>query len=106
MKYGFDTANLTVLNLEQLRQLPGPVDVVVVEEGEGIDDAALAIDGNETPVADARDNAAERVLELLLAVGLRRRDAVLEAFAVGGKGVIALAVVARETGEVIVGSLD
>src|SRR5688572_11525105 len=106
MEDGFDAANLAVLNLEQLRQLPRPVDVVVVEEGEGIDDAALAIDGDEPSVADTRDDAAEGVLELLFTVGLRRRDAVLETLAVGGERVVALAVVAGEAGEVVVGGFD
>src|SRR5262245_55859021 len=101
-----DTANLTVLDLEQLPELPRPVDLLVIEEREGEHDPALAIDGHEAAIADPRHHASQRVLELRLAVPLCRRDAVLEALAVVGERVIALAVVASETGEVVVRGLD
>src|SRR5687767_9712328 len=106
MEDRFDAANQAVLDLEEFGELPGPVDLLVVEERKREDDAPLAIDGDESPVADARDDAAQRLLELLLAVPLRHGDAILEAITVIGERVIALPVVAGETGEVMVGGLD
>src|SRR5690606_24905810 len=63
----FDTADLVVLDLEQLAQLPGPVDRTVVEEGEREHDSALAVHGDEAAVADAGHRADQRGLELLRA---------------------------------------
>src|SRR6185437_5856427 len=61
----FDAADLAVLDLEELSELPGPVDVLMVEEGKGEDNAVLAIDRHEPPVAHARDDVFQRHLELL-----------------------------------------
>ncbi len=55
-----DAADLAVLDLEQLAELPGPVDVVVVEEREGEHDAALAVHRHEAAVTDARHDALQR----------------------------------------------
>ena len=55
MEDRLDTANLAVFNLEELAELPRPVDLFVIEEREGEDDPAFAIDGHETPVANPRD---------------------------------------------------
>src|SRR6478736_3859721 len=62
-----DPADLVALDLEQLAELPGPVDRPVVEGGEGEDDPALAVDRDEAAVADAGDDTLEGGLELLLA---------------------------------------
>src|SRR5690606_33779104 len=78
-----DAADLLALDLEQLAQLPGPVDRPVIDEGEGEDDAPLAVHGHEAAVADAGDGADQRLLQLLLAAlhrlaaqadGARRAD--------------------------------
>src|SRR5690606_28034800 len=62
-----DAADLIVLDLEQLAELPGPVDRPVVEEREREHDPPLAIHGDEAAVADARHCADQRGFELLLA---------------------------------------
>src|SRR4029079_9102178 len=63
----FDPPDLALFDLEELAKLPGPVDPVMVEEGEGEDDASLAIHRDAPPVADARHDPLQRHLELPLA---------------------------------------
>src|SRR5690606_29184204 len=67
MEDGFDPADLPVLDLEQLGELPCPVDPVVIEERDREHDPLLAIDRDESPVADPRHDASDARLELLLA---------------------------------------
>src|SRR5690606_34793334 len=119
VEHGLDPADLAVLDLEDLGELPGPVQPVVVEEAEREDVAALAVDGDEAAIANPRDDAPKRLLELLLAAhdarlaGLligsrhvRRLDAVLVTLAVVGERIVALAVVALQAVEVVVGRDD
>src|SRR5690606_29243328 len=108
VEHRLDPANQPVLDLEELGQLPRPVDPMMIEEREREDDASLAIHGDETPVADSRDDVEQRtVLELLLASEVaRHEDAVLVADAVVRERVVALAVVARQPSEVVVRDLD
>src|SRR5690606_11283209 len=113
-----DPADLVVLDLEQLAELPGPVDRPVVEEGEREDHAALPVHRDEAAVANGRDDTEQRGLELLAAaepgperadrrtLGRGGDDAVLVAQAVIGEGVVALAVVALDRLEVGVGDRD
>src|SRR6187402_530864 len=101
-----DPADLVALDLEQLTQLPGPVDVAVVEEGEREHDPALAVDRDAAAVADPGHRTDQRCLELLRTAlrlpsshALRARrpcgdHAVLEAQAVFGERVVVLAGVA------------
>src|SRR5690606_14374506 len=101
MEDGFDSANLAVLDPEQLGELPGPVDPVMVEEGEGEHDPLFSIDRDEPAIADPRHDASDARFELLLAgdAGAAARqhvDAVLEPHAIVGKRVIPLAVVVLE----------
>src|SRR6187402_3489427 len=110
-----DPADLVALDLEQLAQLPGPVDVAVVEGGEREHDPALTVDRDEAAVADARYHVPQRRLVLALAGHHRiaahadrarrpRADhAVLVPQAVVGERVVALAVVALHPLEVLIG---
>src|SRR5690242_14000099 len=41
VEHGFDAAYLAVFDLEELAELPGPVDLLVIEEAEREHDAAL-----------------------------------------------------------------
>src|ERR1700733_4141600 len=102
LEHGLDATDLALLNLEQLAQLPRPVDVVMIEEGEREDDAALAVHGDKAAVANAAHDALQALLELLLAahaigrrgiLGADRDHAVLMAQTVVGERVIALAVI-------------
>ncbi len=65
MEDRLDATDLPLLDPEQLRQLPGPVDAVVVEEPEREHDAAFTIHGHEAAVAHAIDDALQAFLELL-----------------------------------------
>jgi hypothetical protein len=69
MEERFDPANHAVLDLEQLGDLPGPVDLFVIEEAEGEHDAPLAVDGDEPAIPNPRHDALQRVLESLLFSG-------------------------------------
>src|SRR5690606_8509968 len=108
VEHGLDAADLPVLDLEQLRELPRPIDLMVVEEPEREHDPPLAVDRDEAPIAYPRHDIEQRaVLELLLAREVARdEDAVLVADAVVRERVVALAVVTREPGEVVVRVLD
>jgi hypothetical protein len=53
MKDGLDPADLALLDLEQVGELPSPIDVLVIEEREREHDAALAVDGHETAIANS-----------------------------------------------------
>src|SRR5262245_35603098 len=111
MEDGLDTPDLALLDPEQLGDLPGPVDAVVIEEAEGEHDAAFAVHGHEAPVAHAIDDALEALLELLLAGGAgaaagQHIHRVLEAHAVLRERVVPLAVIVLEAGEVIVRGFD
>src|SRR5262245_46783342 len=83
--------NQAVLDLEQLRDIPGPrlrgtgghlpaarrreVTRLAgrgIEEHESEDEPALGIDGDEAPIADARYEVQQSRLELLAAAPLRR----------------------------------
>src|SRR5690606_18701695 len=108
---GLYAADLALFHPEQLGDLPGPVDAVVVEEREGENNAALPVHGHETPVANPVHDALEAFLELLpaggsLAAARQHVDAVLETHAVVGEGVVAPAVVVLQAGEIVVGGLD
>jgi hypothetical protein len=59
MEHRLDAPDLAVLDLEQLRELPGPVDPVVIEEREREDDPALGVGRDESAVADPVDNAVQ-----------------------------------------------
>src|SRR5690606_24028577 len=52
VEHGLDARDLAVLDLEELGELPRPVDAIVVEERQRERDAALDVDGHEPPVAD------------------------------------------------------
>jgi hypothetical protein len=60
MKYGFDSADQAVFDLEELADLPSPIDVRVIEERESEGDPAFPIDGNEAAIADPRTDIAQR----------------------------------------------
>ena len=59
MKYRFDAADHPVLDLEQLSELPGPVDAVMVEKRECKHDASLGIGSDETAIPYAIDDAVQ-----------------------------------------------
>src|SRR5580700_283025 len=115
LEHGLDAADPALLNLEEFAQLPRPVDVVMIEEGEGEDDAALAVHGDEAAVANAAHDALEALLELLLAahaigrrgvLGAGRDHTVLMAQTIVGERIVALAVIGSHASEVVVGGTD
>src|SRR5580700_2802310 len=67
LEHGLDAADLALLNLEELAQLPRPVDVVMIEKGEREHDTALAVHGDKAAVANAAHDTLQALLELLLA---------------------------------------
>src|SRR5690606_23252208 len=110
-----DPADVLAVDLEQLAELPAPVDRPVVEEGEREHYPALAVDRDVAAVANPGHRADQRGLELLLAAlhrlpahadRSRRADdghAVLDPQAVVGEGVVVLAGVPLDRVEVVVG---
>jgi hypothetical protein len=50
----FNPADISFFDLEQLCELPGPVQSVMVEETKGEDNAALAVHCHESTVSDPR----------------------------------------------------
>src|SRR5580658_3565246 len=106
LEHGLDAADPALLNLEEFAQLPRPVDVVMIKEGEGEDEAA---------VANAAHDALEALLELLLAahaigrrgvLGAGRDHTVLMAQTIVGERIVALAVIGSHASEVVVGGTD
>ena len=64
MEDGFNAADQTVLDFEQLAKRRRPVDLFVIEERKGEHDPSFAIDGDEPSVV--RQRAANRPVRLVL----------------------------------------
>ena len=52
-EYGLYTADLAIFNLEQLRDLPGPVDLDMIKKAESEGNSAFAVYRDVAAVADA-----------------------------------------------------
>src|SRR4030095_7512489 len=102
VEHRLDPADLAFLEFEELGELPGPVDPIVIEERERKDDAALAVDGDKSPVADAIHNVIQRISGELRETVVGGCCSVLKANAPFSERVVSLAIVPRERGEVVV----
>ena len=52
VKDSLDAPDLTILDLKQLGELPGPVDAVMIEEAKSKDDPLLLVHRHKSPVPD------------------------------------------------------
>jgi hypothetical protein len=102
MKYRFNAGDIFAFDFEQLRKLPGPVDMVMIEKAKRKGYASFAVNSDKTAVADARNDALKSALKLLLtgvpdhfafAVKSARRYAVFKTHDIAGPRIITLAVI-------------
>ncbi len=63
----FNASDLAFFDFKQLCELPGPIDLHVIEETKGKDNSTFTVHCHEAAIADPRHNAFQLSFKLLLA---------------------------------------
>jgi hypothetical protein len=70
MEHGFNPADIALFDLKQLRNLPGPIDLFMIEKSESKNDTAFSIHCHEAAIQNPRYNTLDSLFELFLAAHL------------------------------------